>query len=157
MPTPETTSHRLVLPADANHHGTLYAGSLLRYALETAYATACRGAGPAANLMLRRVVSLECRSSVPVGSLVEIRGAVLDVRRGYLVVGVVGMPLPGQTLPWMDGLLGFAQVDAAGLPVDLPAGAESVTDSPLWRPLSSRLEKLAGIRGATADWVAAGW
>jgi hypothetical protein len=57
----------------------------------------------------------------------------------------------------MDGLLGFAQVDAAGLPVDLPAGAESVTDSPLWRPLSSRLEKLAGIRGATADWVAAGW
>ena len=26
----ETTSHRLVLPADANHPGTLYAGSLLR-------------------------------------------------------------------------------------------------------------------------------
>jgi len=101
MPAPETTSHRLVLPADANHHGTLYAGSLLRYALETAYATACRGVGPAANLMLRRVVSLECRSSVPVGSLVEIRGA--------------------------------------------------------WRPLTARLEKLAGIRGATADWIAAGW
>ena len=157
MPASETTSHRLVLPADANHHGTLYAGSLLRYALEAAYATACRAAGPTANLMLRRVVSLECRSSVPVGSLVEIRGAVLDVRRGYLVVGVVGMPLPGNTLPWMDGLLGFAQVDAAGLPVDLPAGTESMPDGALWRPLATRLEKLAGIRGATADWIAAGW
>ena len=29
MPTTnETTTHRLVLPADANHYGTLYAGSL---------------------------------------------------------------------------------------------------------------------------------
>ena len=32
----ETTTHRLVLPADANHYGTLYAGSLLKYALEAA-------------------------------------------------------------------------------------------------------------------------
>lgn len=154
--TLETTSHRLVLPADANHHGTLYAGSLLRYALESAYAAACRGVGPAANLLLRRVLSLECRQSVPVGSLVEIRGAVIQVRRGHLVVGVVGMPLAGHTLPWMDGLLGFAQVDAAGLPVALPAAIEPVAPSPLWRPLMSRLEKLGQIRGATADWIEAG-
>ena len=157
MPAPETTSHRLVLPADANHHGTLYAGSLLRYALEAAYASACRGVGPGANLMLRRVLALECRRAVPVGSLVEIRGAVLQVRQGYLVVGVVGMPLPGHTLPWMDGLLGFAQVDAAGLPVDLPQAIETVGDAPLWQPLVARLEKLADIRGATADWISAGF
>jgi acyl-CoA hydrolase len=157
MPAPETTSHRLVLPADANHHGTLYAGSLLRYALETAYATACRGAGPEANLMLRRVLSLECRRSVPVGALVEIRGAVLQVRQGSLVVGVVGMPLADQTLPWMDGLLGFVQVDTAGLPVDLPAPVEAAPAQGLWQPLHARLDKLAAIRGATADWIAAGW
>jgi acyl-CoA hydrolase len=153
----ETTSHRLVLPADANHHGTLYAGSLLRYALESAYASACRGAGPGANLMLRRVLNLECRRSVPVGSLVEIRGAVIHVRQCYLVVGVVGMPLEGHTLPWMDGLLGFVQVDAAGLPVALPDGIEPVASSPLWQPLMSRLEKLGQARGATADWIEAGF
>jgi acyl-CoA thioesterase YciA len=157
MPAPETTSHRLVLPADANHHGTLYAGSLLRYALEAAYASACRGVGPGANLMLRRVLSLECRRAVPVGSLVEIRGAVLQVRQGYLVVGVVGMPLAGHTLPWMDGLLGFVQVDAAGLPVDLPHAIEPVGDAPLWQPLVARLDKLADIRGATAEWITAGF
>ena len=122
--SPETTSHRLVLPADANHYGTLYAGSLLRYALEAAYATACRASGPEANLMLRRVLSIECRRTVPVGSLVEIRAGVLQVRRAYLVVGVVGMPTPGGTLPWMDGLLGFVQVDEAGLPVPLPQAVE---------------------------------
>ena len=151
----ETTSHRLVLPADANHHGTLYAGSLLRYALESGYATACRAAGPQGNLMLRRVLSLECRQSVPVGSLVELRGAVLQVKRGYLVAGVVGMPLAGQTLPWMDGLFGFAQVDPAGLPVSLPAPVVVTAGGPLWQPLLARLEKLAAIRGATGDWIAA--
>jgi acyl-CoA thioesterase YciA len=153
----ETTSHRLVLPADSNHHGTLYAGSLLRYGLEAAYAAACRGAGPGANLMLRRVLSLECRRSVPVGALVELRGAVLDVRQAYLVVGVVGMPLEGHTLPWMDGLFGFAQVNEAGLPGSLPAPVEPTAPGPLWRPLVERLGKLAAVRGATADWIAAGF
>ena len=153
----ETTSHRLVLPADANHHGTLYAGSLLRYALETAYAAGCRGTGPGANLMLRRVVNLECRRSVPVGSLVEIRSAVIHVRQCYLVVGVVGMPLAGHTLPWMDGLLGFVQVDPAGLPVELPGEIQTVGQAPLWQPLLSRHEKLAQTRGATADWIDAGF
>ncbi len=152
---PETASHRLVLPADSNHHGTLYAGSLLRYALEAAYATACTAAGAEANLMLRRVLSLECRRSVPVGALVEIRGAVLQVRQCYLVAGVVGMPLDGHTLPWMDGLLGFVQVDAAGKPIELPQAIEPVTEAPLWQPLVTRLEKLSDLRGATADWLAA--
>lgn len=150
----EITSHRLVLPADANHHGTLYAGSLLRYGLEAAYAAASRAVGLQANLMLRRVLSIECRRSVPVGSLVEIRGAVIDVRQAYLVVGVVGMPLAGHTLPWMDGLFGFVQVDDKGLPVAFPGQVEKVGDATFWEPLRSRLEKLARIRGATAEWMA---
>jgi acyl-CoA thioesterase YciA len=154
----EITSHRLVLPADANHHGTLYAGSLLRYALEAAYAAASRAVGPAANLMLRRVVSLECRRSVPVGALVEIRGAVIDVRQAYVVVGVVGMPLDGHTLPWMDGLLGFVQVDGAGLPVALPGAVEAVNgQAALWQPLRGRLDKLGQVKGATAEWIGAGF
>src|ERR1700691_4515397 len=78
-----TLSHRLVLPADANHHGTLYAGSLLRMALEAAYATAYRWVGNDANLLLRRVLSLECYRPVPVGTLVEIRGTVLHLTRAY--------------------------------------------------------------------------
>lgn len=146
-------SHRLVLPADANHHGTLFAGSLLRYGLETAYAAASRAVGPKANLMLRRVLSLECRKSVPVGSLVEIRGAVLEVRQGYLVVGVVGIPQASDTLPWMDGLFGFAQVDDKGLPVSFPETVKITEDESNWEPLRQRLEKLRRIRGATGEWM----
>ena len=149
----ETANHRLVLPADANHYGTLYAGALLQYGLETAYATATRAVGPAANLMLRRVIALECRQSVPVGSLVEIRGAVLSVRQGYLAVGVIGMPLRGQELPWMDGLFGFAQVGPDGLQCVLPVEVEPVAACPLWQPLFERHAKLSKVRGATASWL----
>lgn len=155
-PSGTIVSHRLVLPADANHYGTLYAGSLLRYALEAGYAAATRGAGPGANLVLRRVLSVECRQGVPVGTLVELRAAVIDVRQCYLAVAVVGMPLAGQAVPWMDGLFGFVQVDRDGLPVPLPAAVEPVPPDPLWQPLVTRLERLAKVRGGTADWLGAG-
>ena len=94
-----TLTHRLVLPVDANHHGTLYAGSLLRIALEAAYATASRLIGDDANILLRRVLSLECYRPVPVGSMVEIRGTVLHLTRAYLVAGLIGSPLQGQSAP----------------------------------------------------------
>src|SRR5438270_6513628 len=81
--TATTLTHRLILPADANHHGTLYAGSLMRIALEAAYTTAFRAVGDTANLLLRRVLSLECYRPVPVGSMIEIRGTVLHLTRAY--------------------------------------------------------------------------
>ena len=93
-----TTTHRLVLPTDANHHGTLYAGSLLRIALEAAYATAFRAIGEDANLLLRRVLNLECYRQVPVGSMIEIRGLPLHVTRAYMVVGMIGSPLPASSV-----------------------------------------------------------
>ena len=67
------------------------------------------------------------------------------------------MPTPGGTLPWMDGLLGFVQVDGAGLPAALPQPIEPLEGGPLWQPLIDRLAKLADVRGATGDWIAAGW
>ena len=91
-----TLYHRLILPADANHHGTLYAGSLLRIALEAGYATAWRHAGHQANLILRRVLNLECLRPVPVGTVIEIQGAVVHRSQAYLVTGLLGTPLgPG--------------------------------------------------------------
>lgn len=151
----EITTHRLILPADANHYGTLYAGSLLKYGLEAAYAAATRGVGSKANLMLRRVLSVECRRAVPVGALVEIQGAILQVRQCHIVVGVVGMPLTNGDVPWMDGLFGFVQVDKKGLPTKLPETIQTVTERTFWRPLLKRLAETK-TRGATAEWIAAG-
>ena len=84
-----THFHRLILPADSNHHGTLYAGSLLRLALSR-LRHRLADVGTQANLVLRRVLNLECLCPVPVGRVIEIEGAVLHRRQAYLVTGLIG-------------------------------------------------------------------
>jgi acyl-CoA thioesterase YciA len=143
-----TLSHRLIVPADANHHGTLYAGSLLRLTLEAGYATAWRHIGAEANLVLRRVLNLECNLPVPVGTVIEIQGLVLHQSQTYLVTGLLGTPLEEGQRPWMEALLGFAQVDAEGRPAVFPDAADplDVPDTEPWRRLRDRLQKLLRIR-----------
>jgi acyl-CoA hydrolase len=143
-----THHHRLILPSDANHHGTLYAGSLMRLAVEAGYAAAWRHFGTEANLVLRRVLNLECLRPVPVGTVIEIEGAVIHRQQAYLVTGLLGKPLaPGQP-PWLEALLGFAQVDADGRPDALPEGAGpgAIPQTDDWQRLGERLQKLLHIR-----------
>ena len=142
-----THTHRLILPVDSNHHGTLYAGSLMRIALEAAYNTAFRFIGQDANLLLRRVLSIECYKPVPQGSFVEIQGTILHVTRAYLVTGLISTPLPGQSGPWMDGLLGFAQVNDDGRATEFPGDLSIDTPTGQWRKLHERMKKLLKIRG----------
>ena len=132
-----------MIPQDANHHGTLYAGALLRLALEAGYATAYRQVGGDANLLLRRVLSVECNRPVPVGTLVEIRGRALEIRRAYLVVGLIGTPLQDEQAPWMEGLMGFVQVDESGKACALPEAREAPSaEGGPWRTLRERLDRL---------------
>jgi acyl-CoA hydrolase len=143
-----TLSHKLILPADANHHGTLYAGAMLRFALEAGYATACRHVGPGANLVLRRVLNMECLRPVPVGVVAEVRGAVLRRTAAYLVCGLVGTPLAADQGPWAEALLGFAQVGEGGKPTHFP-GELPPLDPPAgdpWDRLAARLARLARVR-----------
>ena len=119
MATPhsdETLTHRLILPCDANHHGTLYAGKLLTLALEAAYSAAFHAAGLSANLVLKRVLDLRCYEPVPIGRVVEIRGCEVHRARAHLVVALWGSPLSQRGLPWMDALMQFVQVGETGRP-----------------------------------------
>jgi acyl-CoA thioesterase YciA len=143
-----TLTHRLILPADTNHHGTLYAGSLLRLALEAGYATAWRSTGPEANLVLRRVLNIECLHPVPVGTVIEIQGRALHRTRVYLVTGLIGTPLRADQGPWLEALLGFAQVDSGGRPAALPSDENEVEapEGEDWQRLAERLRKLLRLR-----------
>ena len=147
MKNDETLTHKLVLPTDANHHGTLYAGSLLRIALESAYATAVRFVGNEANILLRRVLGVECYLPVPMGTVIEIRGRPLHVTRAYLVIGLIATPMQPNEKPWMDGLMGFVQIDDRGQPTPFQQelNVMPATDSD-WSELSARMSKLLRIR-----------
>ncbi|HEY1187264.1 MAG TPA: hotdog domain-containing protein [Gemmata sp.] len=142
-----THSHKLVLPADANHHGTLYAGAMLRLVLEAGYATAWKHIGPEANLVLRRVLNMECLRPVPVGVVVEIQGTVLHRTAAYLVCGLVGMPWDGGA-PWAEALFGFAQVNPDGKLTHFPDHLPAVSRPPgeVWERLEKRMNKVLRLR-----------
>ena len=146
---PETLTHRLILPRDANHHGTLYAGSMLALALEAGYATAYRSVGRSANLVLKRVLDLRCFEPVSIGRVVEIRGLEVYRARAHVVVGLTGTPLPDRSRPWMDSLMQFVQVDDHGSPEPISTVLEgnNLTDLPApWSSLRERARKLLAIR-----------
>ncbi len=152
MPSPdrETLTHRLILPRDANHHGTLYAGALLTLALEAGYASAYRAVGPSANLVLKRVLDLRCFEPVPIGLVVEIRGREVHRARAQVVVALLGSPLPDRSKPWVEGLMQFVQVNESGRPEPLatdPDGFDPAELGPPWVPLAERARKLLAIRG----------
>ena len=145
----ETLTHRLILPREANHHGTLYAGSLVALALEAAYSTGYRAIGTSANLVLKRVVDLRCLEPVPIGEVVQIRGVVLFQRSAQIVVGLYGSPLRGRDKPWMDALMQFVQIDESGRPKPFE-GYESIASEiefqTPWDELAFRLTSLLAIR-----------
>jgi acyl-CoA thioesterase YciA len=144
----ETLTHRLVLPRDANHHGTLYAGVLLSLALEAGYATAYRAAGANANLVLKRVLDLRCFEPVAVGQVAEIRGREVARARAHVVVALYGTPLPDRSSPWMDALMQFVQIDAHGRPEPLDGEPADQPEplSPPWAQLADRAQRLLAIR-----------
>lgn len=144
----ETLTHRLVLPRDANHHGTLYAGVLMSLALEAGYATAYRAAGATANLVLKRVLDLRCYEPVPIGQVVEIRGVEVRRARAMVVVALFGTPLPGSSGPWMDGLLQFVQIDEHGRPgpLEVEPNEQPVEMPAPWDQLRERAAKLIVVR-----------
>src|SRR5262249_32000404 len=125
----ETLTHRLILPRDANHHGTLYAGVLMSMALEAGYAAAYRAGGDPANLVLRRVLDLRCFEPVTVGQVVEVRGREVHRARTHLVIALVGAPLPGRPRPWMDALMQFVQVDEEGRPTPIEAAPQDAAST----------------------------
>jgi acyl-CoA hydrolase len=144
----ETLTHRLVLPRDANHHGTLYAGSLLALALEAAYATAFRAAGLNANLVLKRVLDLRCYEPVSVGQVVQIRGRQIHRGSAQIVVALWGTPLIDQRAPWMDGIMQFVQIDLSGRPepLDEEPPDELIAFEHPWIGLRDRALKLLHLR-----------
>ncbi len=145
----ETLTHRLILPRDANHHGTLYAGNLVALALEAAYSTAFRAIGDSANLVLKRVLDLRCLEPVPIGEVVQIRGCVIRARTAQVIVGLHGTPLKGRTRPWMDAVMQFVQVDETGRPrpIDETIQVVEVDDDRMpWGQLKERAERLLSLR-----------
>lgn len=121
MTTPLGTieHHELVLPASANHHGTLFAGHGLQCLAKTAFLAARSLAQR--EVVMASVTGVEFLAPVPVGYQLILRAWVSRVGRSSMTVCVTGLAdAPGvPTEEVLKAVFEMVAVDAAGRPVTI--------------------------------------
>ena len=90
--TAMTELTELVLPAQANHYGTLFAGQALSMLAQAAFTAASRHAR--SNVVLAGVENLRFTAPVPVGNLFIMAARVISAGRSSMVVEVIAREQP---------------------------------------------------------------
>lgn len=105
-----------VLPAHANHHGTLFAGHGLQFLAKAAF-LAARGLARR-EVVMAGVTGVEFAAPIPVGYQLTLRGWVSRVGRSSMTVCVAGLAdranVPSEEV--LKGVFEMVAVDAAGRP-----------------------------------------
>ena len=112
----------LVLPAQANHYGTLFAGQALSMLAQAAFTAASRYAR--ANVVLAGVDGLRFIAPVPVGQLFVISARVVSAGRSSMQVEVVAGredPQTGDKAPVAQGQFQMVAVNEHGRPKKITA------------------------------------
>ncbi|CAM3987396.1 acyl-CoA thioesterase [Paracidovorax anthurii] len=109
-------SHALVLPAQANHRGTLFAGHGLQWMSQAAFLAARGRAGR--EVVMAGVTGVRFIAPVPVGRQLTLRARVSRVGRTSMTVCVTGLSTgPGGACEEaLSGVFEMVAVDAAGRP-----------------------------------------
>lgn len=117
-----TVMTELVLPAQANHYGTLFAGQALSMLAQAAFTAASRHAR--ANVVLAGVDNLRFTAPVPVGQLFVISARVVSAGRSSMQVEVVAGredPQTGDKAPVVQGQFQMVAVNEHGRPKKITA------------------------------------
>ncbi|WP_220185097.1 acyl-CoA thioesterase [Paracoccus sp. S1E-3] len=112
----------LVLPAQANHYGTLFAGQALSMLAQAAFTAASRHAR--SNVVLAGVDNLRFTAPVPVGQLFIIRARVTSAGRSAMMIEVVAGredPQTGETGQVAQGQFQMVAVNEHGRPKKITA------------------------------------
>ncbi|MBS0450601.1 MAG: acyl-CoA thioesterase [Proteobacteria bacterium] len=111
-----TELHELVLPAHANHHGTLFAGQALQLMAKAAF-LAGRSAAQA-EVVMAGVTGTDFLCPVPVGHRLSLRARVSRMRRSSMTVCVTASAdrpgVPAKEV--LKGVFEMVAVDVNGRP-----------------------------------------
>ena len=117
-----TEMTELVLPAQANHYGTLFAGQALSMLAQAAFTAASRHAR--SNVVLAGVENLRFTAPVPVGNLFIMAARVISAGRSSMVVEVIASredPQTGARAPVAQGQFQMVAVNEHGRPQKITA------------------------------------
>jgi acyl-CoA hydrolase len=136
----DTPSTRLVKGSDLNHHGTLFAGRMAEWFVETCFISAARFVGSPEDLVCVKIHGLAFTKPAKPGDVVLIVAAPAKVGTKSITVGAEVF-IGEDRVPAVRGFATFVSVDKAGVPY-----AHGLSLPPEWieshRELCADAEKL---------------
>ena len=132
---PVTTISHLIKPEDTNHHGTLYAGRMADWAVESSFIGAQKTLGVSPkNIVCLRIYGLTFSRPVRSGDVIDLRVHAAHVGTSSVTMYLESLKSPDAT-PLLDGFVTFVHVSEEGracphgLVVEKPAAGSSLA---LW-------------------------
>lgn len=111
----ETVISHLIKPEDLQHHGTLFAGRMADWLIETCFIAACRLVGNPEDVLCVQVHGINFKKSATNGDIIEIKARIA-------LVGATSITVHGQAftneegVPSVTGMATFVTVDKGGKP-----------------------------------------
>jgi acyl-CoA hydrolase len=111
----ETIISHLIRPEDLQHHGTLFAGRMAEWFVETCFIAACRLTGKPEDIVCVQIHGMNFRKPANNGDIIEIRARIAYLSRTSITVHGEAFINQDKT-PVVLGMLTFVTVDKATRP-----------------------------------------
>lgn len=113
----ETVISHLVKPEDLQHHGTLFAGRMAEWFVETCFIAACRLIGKPEDVLCVQIHGMSFGTPVNNGDIVEIKARIAFL--GTTSITVHGQASTNKSkITSVSGMVTFVTVDSQGEPYE---------------------------------------
>jgi acyl-CoA hydrolase len=126
----ETIISHLVKPEDLQHHGTLFAGRMAEWLVETCFIAASRFVGKPEDVVCVKVHGITFEKPIHNGEITEIKARIACL--GNTSITVKGQAFTGESeVPAVSGMVTFVTVDKQGNPYahDLSLPSEYISQN----------------------------
>lgn len=111
----ETVISHLIRPEDLQHHGTLFAGRMAEWFVETCFIAACRLTGKPQDIVCVQVHGMNFRKPANNGDIIEIKSRVAYLSRTSITIH--GQAFINQnSVSAVSGMITFVTVDKENKP-----------------------------------------
>jgi acyl-CoA hydrolase len=111
----ETAISHLIKPEDLQHHGTLFAGRMAEWLVETCFIAACRLVGKPEDIVCVQIHGMKFKKSATNGDILEIKARIAFLGAKSITVHAQAYTNEART-PSVSGMATFVTVDKHGKP-----------------------------------------
>ncbi len=111
----ETVISHLIRPEDLQHHGTLFAGRMAEWFVETCFIAACRLTGKPEDIVCVQIHGMHFRKRAGNGDIIEIRSKIAYLSRTSITVHGEAFINLSKTAA-VSGMITFVTVDKENKP-----------------------------------------